>query len=214
MQLGWPFPDWGMSICCRGGCRGAFATSMDATSSLRWFKPTFPSCRGSFVALPVPSPKPRRQGLRLCMHKKPQYPCDGDHTSAASRPFVVDRNICNFVWYGGVAGEGLRSVGEEALLSSKSMCSILPIARLLRAGILRGSGFFYDSAFARGALVGGRFIRDSSRRLECPAPAHTEGGGEGGGKKHDDHGVFCRVGNRAGLCGMAVCILGNVRKAG
>src|SRR5215203_2483897 len=74
--------------------------------------------------------------------------------------------------------EGLRSVGEEALPSSKSMCSILPIARLLRAGILRGSGFFYDSAFARGALVGVRFIRDSSRRLECPAPAHTEGGGE------------------------------------
>jgi hypothetical protein len=27
------------------------------------------------------------------------------------RPFVVDRNICNFMWYGGVAGEGLRSVG-------------------------------------------------------------------------------------------------------
>jgi hypothetical protein len=30
------------------------------------------------------------------------------------RPFVVNRNICNFLWYGGVeggAGEGLRSVG-------------------------------------------------------------------------------------------------------
>ena len=33
------------------------------------------------------------------------------------------------MWYGGVAGEGLRSVGEEALPSSKSGCSILPIAR-------------------------------------------------------------------------------------
>jgi hypothetical protein len=46
------------------------------------------------------------------------------------------------VWYSGGASEGLRSVGEEALPSSKSMCSILPIARLLRAGVLRGSGFY------------------------------------------------------------------------
>jgi hypothetical protein len=53
------------------------------------------------------------------------------------RPFVVDRNICHFMWYSGGASEGLRSVGEEALPSSKSMCSILPIARLLRAGVLR-----------------------------------------------------------------------------
>ena len=41
------------------------------------------------------------------------------------------------MWYSGGASEGLRSVGEEALPSSKSMCSILPIARLLRAGVLR-----------------------------------------------------------------------------
>src|SRR5215204_6844705 len=44
------------------------------------------------------------------------------------RPFVVDRNIRHFLWYGVVAGDGLRSVGEEALPSSKSVCSILPIA--------------------------------------------------------------------------------------
>src|SRR5215212_96980 len=30
-----------------------------------------------------------------------------------SRPFVVDRNSCHFLWYGVVAGEGLRSVGVE-----------------------------------------------------------------------------------------------------
>src|SRR5215210_7762260 len=48
-----------------------------------------------------------------------------------SWPFLLDRNICNFLWYGGVAGEGLRSVGEEALPSSKSVCFILPIARRL-----------------------------------------------------------------------------------
>ena len=50
---------------------------------------------------------------------------------------VVDRNICNFVWYGGVGGDGLRSVGEEALPSSKSVCSILPIAHHSRAGVTR-----------------------------------------------------------------------------
>jgi hypothetical protein len=43
------------------------------------------------------------------------------------RPFVLDRNIWHFLWYGVVAGDGLRSVGEEALPSSKSVCSILPI---------------------------------------------------------------------------------------
>ena len=53
--------------------------------------------------------------------------------SRVSRPSVVDRNIRNFVWYGGVAGDGLRSVGEEALPSSKSVCSILPIAHHSRA---------------------------------------------------------------------------------
>src|SRR5215211_3127396 len=42
------------------------------------------------------------------------------------RPFVVDRNICHFLWYGGVAGDGLRSVGVSP--PSKSVCSILPIA--------------------------------------------------------------------------------------
>jgi predicted MFS family arabinose efflux permease len=42
------------------------------------------------------------------------------------RPFVVDRNIRHFLWYGGVAGDGLRSVGVSP--PSKSVCSILPIA--------------------------------------------------------------------------------------
>src|SRR5215213_376718 len=59
-------------------------------------------------------------------------PCRG-----ASRSAVVDRNICDFVWYGGVAGDGLRSVGEDFLPSSKSVCSILPIAHHSRAGVSR-----------------------------------------------------------------------------
>ena len=32
---------------------------------------------------------------------------------------------------------------------------------------LSGSGLFYASAFARGAIFGVRFILDSLRRLEC-----------------------------------------------
>src|SRR5215210_469363 len=35
--------------------------------------------------------------------------------SGVSRSSVVDRNICHFMWYGGGAGDGLRSGGEEAL---------------------------------------------------------------------------------------------------
>src|SRR5215218_1123754 len=57
--------------------------------------------------------------------------------SGVSRSSVVDRNICVFVWYGRGAGDGLRSVGEEALPSSKSVCSILPIAHHSRAGVSR-----------------------------------------------------------------------------
>jgi hypothetical protein len=46
--------------------------------------------------------------------------------------FVVDRNMRHFLWYGGVAGDGLRSVGAAS--PSESVCSILPLARHLRAG--------------------------------------------------------------------------------
>jgi hypothetical protein len=52
------------------------------------------------------------------------------------RPFVVNRNICNFLWYGVVEG-GLRAkvLGRLGCPSpTKSVCSILPIARHLRAG--------------------------------------------------------------------------------
>jgi hypothetical protein len=45
-------------------------------------------------------------------------------------------NTRSLLWYGGVAGDGLRSVGEDFLPSSKSVCSILPITRRLRAGAL------------------------------------------------------------------------------
>ncbi len=42
------------------------------------------------------------------------------------------------MWYGGVAGGGLRSVGVKDTSSSKSGCSILPTARRVRNGALRG----------------------------------------------------------------------------
>jgi hypothetical protein len=72
------------------------------------------------------------------------------------RPFVVDRNIRHFLWYGGVAGDGLRSVGDDGLPSSKSVCSILPIA-------ICGPGLYGAPAFP----------------LPCLAGEPVRGGGEG-----------------------------------
>ena len=61
------------------------------------------------------------------------------------RPFGVDRNICHFLWYGGVAGDGLRSVGDEAPLLIQERV-LYPAHRHLRAGALRGSGLFVYSS--------------------------------------------------------------------
>ena len=49
------------------------------------------------------------------------------------RPFVLDRNIRHFLWYGGVAGDGLRSVGDEdpPLIQERVL---YPAHRHLRAG--------------------------------------------------------------------------------
>src|SRR5215213_4230444 len=52
------------------------------------------------------------------------------------RPFVVNRNIRNYLWYGGVARGGLRAkvlgrLGRRLQALSKSVCSILPVARWL-----------------------------------------------------------------------------------
>jgi hypothetical protein len=59
------------------------------------------------------------------------------------RPFVLDRNIRHFLWYGGVAGDGLRSVGEEAppLIQERVL---YPAHRPLRAGasFAGGSGLY------------------------------------------------------------------------
>jgi hypothetical protein len=69
--------------------------------------------------------------------------------AAWQRPFGVDRNICNFLWYSEGADEGLRSDGVDDLPLSKSVCSILPLARHLRAEVLRGSGLYNVSIVGR-----------------------------------------------------------------
>jgi hypothetical protein len=55
------------------------------------------------------------------------------HLSAALSRFAT---LVTCLWYSGVAGDGLRSVGVEALPPSKGACSILPTVRHLRAGAL------------------------------------------------------------------------------
>ena len=62
-------------------------------------------------------------------------------TAAKPRKVVRERSLLfetlvTYLWYGGVAGDGLRSVGVEALPPSKGACSILPTVRHLRAGAL------------------------------------------------------------------------------
>src|SRR5215210_6174828 len=76
-------------------------------------------------------------GVRGRLILRSSAPCRSAPCRGVSRASVVDRNICHFVWYGGGAGDGLRSGGEEALPSSKSVCSILPIAHHWRAGVTR-----------------------------------------------------------------------------
>src|SRR5215208_5257220 len=52
--------------------------------------------------------------------------------------FVVDRNICNFLWYGGVVrgvvGEGLRSVGVVPILQPGACALSCPSLAVYRAG--------------------------------------------------------------------------------
>ena len=52
-----------------------------------------------------------------------------------SAPKAQIETQVTFVWYGQVVGDGLRSNGVDDLPPSTSRCSILPIARHLRAGV-------------------------------------------------------------------------------
>src|SRR5215204_5551050 len=66
------------------------------------------------------------------------------------RPFVADRNIRHFLWYGGIAGDGLRSVGEGPPLIQERV--LYPAHRHLRAGALRGSGLYNACVVGRVVL--------------------------------------------------------------
>ena len=61
------------------------------------------------------------------------------------RPFGADRNIRHFLWYSGVAGEGLRSVGGEAppLIQERVL---YPAHRHLRVGAFRAPAFILSVA--------------------------------------------------------------------
>jgi hypothetical protein len=50
-------------------------------------------------------------------------------------PKVQIETLVTLLWYGLVAGGGLRSNGVDDLPLSTSECSILPTARRLRAGV-------------------------------------------------------------------------------
>ena len=84
----------------------------------------------------------------------------------------------------GGAGEGLRSVGEEALPSSKSVCSILPLARHLRAGVLRGSGPY--NALGRASVTSQ--VRPFALASLCPTPI-----GPGQGRPLGIEAGLCRL---------------------
>src|SRR5215216_2867295 len=67
------------------------------------------------------------------------------------RPFVVNRNIRNYLWYGGVARGGLRAkvlgrLGRRLQALSKSVCSILPVARWSIGPELSGAPAFSCTA--------------------------------------------------------------------
>jgi len=86
---------------------------------------------------------------------------------------AADRNICHFVWYGGLAGEGLRSDGADDLPPSKSGCSILPIARRLLG---RGPTGLRPFALGRvtGRLPGASIqVKRRSGSITAYGPSHV-----------------------------------------
>jgi hypothetical protein len=93
--------------------------------------------------------------------------------STGLRPFVADRNICNFLWYSVVASEGLRSDGVDDLPPSKSGSSILPIACIDGPGSYGAPAFRFAAALhpdALSPLLSGSARRaHNTRRCEHPS---------------------------------------------
>src|SRR5919107_2160048 len=104
----------------------------------------------------------------------------------------------------GVAGEGLRSVGAAS--SSKSVCSILPIARHLRAGdVFSGSTPARGTPLLSSAALGGPILQRG--RSLCSSPTglrsfryHAWRGTRQGEEVRDGpHGDNRGGGNRGGV---------------
>src|SRR5215212_5576998 len=73
------------------------------------------------VAVAYPSPPLSPHQIHSPVGTSPSVPAGPWHQPSRdpyrdSAPLVVDRNICHFLWYGGVASEGLRSVGANGEL--------------------------------------------------------------------------------------------------
>jgi hypothetical protein len=88
------------------------------------------------------------------------------HYPTAPVPDLVSiETFVTYLWYGVGAGDGLRSVGAEALPPSKGACSILPTARHFWAGARTLHPARWPSA-GRGILSGTRpFISPLSPKL-------------------------------------------------
>ena len=84
--------------------------------------------------------------------------------------FVVNRNICNFLWYGGVgggAGEGLRSVEVRPIPQPRACALSCPSLAVYRAGALRGSGLYNACIVGRAAFPE---LPSLARPSLCPVP--------------------------------------------
>src|SRR5215208_3464424 len=99
-----------------------WGTGQSSTNAAFALRPPLP-CAGASVVRPRLPPVGRAQ--HLCMTTVQLFPTCSAHRllsqgrsfqSARLRPFVLDRNIRHFLWYGGVAGDGLRSVGADGEL--------------------------------------------------------------------------------------------------
>src|SRR5215208_3813867 len=105
---------------------------------------SFKRCAGSSVVRPCLSPVGRAPTLCASVASSVLgAPASIMVRSSDLRPFVVNRNICNFLWYGGVeggAGEGLRSVGVTPIPQPRACALSCPSLAVYRAGeLFRGS---------------------------------------------------------------------------
>jgi hypothetical protein len=96
------------------------------------------------------------------------------HYATAPVPDLVRiETFVTYLWYGVGAGDGLRSVGVEALPPSKGACSILPTARHFRAGAL---GHFTRPGWSEGRGIALRlsflflFTRKPRREIVGTSP--------------------------------------------